>query len=140
MAYAQGAQYKVITSSSTTLATAVSAQKAALNAFCALSATNTVLNTAMFYAGATLGYVFISICSEFTTAPADVFTTAGAATWNIASTSATVVATWATNIATALNGFTTNNNQMPLLTNYNFIWDGTNLVSEIITNYVTVSA
>jgi len=140
MAYSGGYQFQVIANNNATLATAVTAQKNALNAFSLQANTNTVLFNSCIYAGSTLGYVFIAICTTATTAPAPVFNNPGPDNWNVISNSGTVVATWATAIQTSLNGITTYSNQMPLLTDFSCLWDGTNLVSEIFTNYLTVAS
>jgi len=136
-AYSGGYQFQVIANNNATLGTAVAAQKAALSAFSALGSNNTVLFNSCIYAGSTLGYVFIAICTTATTPPAPYFNIQGAVNWNVISNTGTVVATWAAAIQASLNSILTYNNQMPLLTDFSCLWDGTNLVSEIFTNYVT---
>ena len=135
MAYQGGLTYAVLATNSTTLSTAVATQTASLKV---LAATNTitVLNNSVFYAGSTLGYVFITVYSKFNNPPAPVYNINGVPTWTILSSSDTTLSGLSTKIETSLNsGITTYQNSAPLITEYQFAWDGTNLVAELFVNY-----
>jgi len=137
--YQNGLVYSVIANNATTLANAQAAQKAALNSFLGTTSnTNAVVWSTAVYAGSTLGYLCLSICTSVNTSTpsAQVYNNTFQNYWTVLVAQATTVATFITNLTTALNGVTNSfNNAMPPINNFELLWDGTNITGIVYSNY-----